>query len=338
VHWLWEGKLALGKISGWAGAPGDGKSIASLDVAARVSTGAAWPDKGNAIAGSVLLISAEDGLADTIRPRLDVHGADVSRIKHMALVRRVVSGRVYDELFTLSSLRVLEKSIQQIPDLRLVIIDPVGSFLGTDVDANGDAAVRSVLAPIQALAERHQVSILLIMHTRKESAERADDAVLGSRAFTGIVRCMWHIRRDSSNPERRLFLPGKNNALKATEGLAYTVIDCNGTGKVQWEPDPVAMTADEAVKREKGGGEGEALLTHAQQRPEICEWLERVLAAGPRPAGNPNDPDRQPGTLLEEAREAGYVWRTVQRAAAQIGVMRARSDNRTVWLLPSLSE
>lgn len=83
----------------------------------------------------------------------------------------------------------LEKSLAAIGDCRLVIIDPVGSFFGVDADSNGDAAVRSALAPIAMLAEKHNCAVLLVMHTRKESSERADDAVMGSRAFTGIVSC-----------------------------------------------------------------------------------------------------------------------------------------------------
>lgn len=336
IKWLWEGKLALGKLAGWAGAPGDGKSIASMDVAARITTGAAWPDKGNAVAGSVLLITAEDGLADTIRPRLDAAGADVSKVHHFAMVRRVVNGRTFQELFTLGKVRELEKTLNSLPDCRLVIIDPVGSFFGATVDSNGDAAVRSVLAPIAALAEARNVAVLLIMHTRKESGERADDAVMGSRAFTGIVRSMWHIRRDDNDSERRLFLPGKNNSIKAISGLAYRVVDGNPGAKVEWEANPVEMTADQAVRKTRAM-EGEA-SPDISPRQIAGEWLERLLESGPRPAGNPKSEEAQPGTLLQEAREAGLAWRTVQRAAAEIGVMRARSPRGTMWLLNSMTE
>jgi hypothetical protein len=336
IQWLWEGKLALGKLAGWAGAPGDGKSIASLDVAARITTGADWPDGSKSIAGSVLLISSEDGLADTVRPRLDAHGADVSKVHHFSAIKRVVNGRSYQELFTLKQIRELDMTLKNLPDCRLVIIDPVGSFFGIEADSNGDAAVRSVLAPIAALAEQCNVAVLLVMHTRKEAGERADDAVMGSRAFTGIVRSMWHIRRDEQNPERRLFLPGKNNSARAVTGLAYKVVDQNGVAKVVWEPGPVEMPADEAVKRGRAG-EGGADL-RSEHREEIQQWLEKQLANGPKPAGTSKNGAPQPGTIIEEARAMGYAWRTVQRAASNMGVMRAKQGNTTVWLLPSLEE
>lgn len=329
INWLWQGKLALGKLSGWAGAPGDGKSIASMDVAARITVGGAWPDGGRAICGSVLLITAEDGLADTIRPRLDVHGADVSRVHHFSMVKRVVNGQAYEQMFTLARLADLEKTLASIGDVRLVIIDPVGSFLGADTDANGDAAVRGVLAPIAALAEKYATAVLLIMHTRKEAGDRADDAVMGSRAFTGIVRCMWHIRRDADNPERRLLLPGKNNTAKALTGLAFEVIDAQGTAMVKWEDKPVSMTADQAVRRDRQS------QSSASAGNPIDLWLTSALAAGARPAGNHNDPGPQPGTLLEEARERGLIWRSVQRRAAALEIRRTRTpEGQTLWSLP----
>jgi hypothetical protein len=141
---------------------------------------------------------------------------------------------------------------------------------------------------------------------------------------------MWHVRRDENNQERRLLLPGKNNAAKATTGLAYKVVDCNGVGKVEWEPEPVEMTADEAVKRSTATIQAESATPacdHAR------EWLEQLLESGPKPVGIRNDDSAQPGTIVQAARDAGHAWRTVQRAAAQLGVVRAKGAAGALWLL-----
>jgi RecA-family ATPase len=83
VNWLWPGRIPRGKTTLLAGDAGLGKSYLSLDIAARVSTGGTWPDGGDVAEGDVLIVTAEDGLADTVRPRLDNLGADVSRVHHI---------------------------------------------------------------------------------------------------------------------------------------------------------------------------------------------------------------------------------------------------------------
>ena len=72
LEWLWPDRIPLGKLTIIAGDPGLGKSLATLDIASRVSQGEPWPDQTDAInpKGDAILLSAEDDLSDTIRPRL----------------------------------------------------------------------------------------------------------------------------------------------------------------------------------------------------------------------------------------------------------------------------
>ena len=169
---------------------------------------------------------------------------------------------------------MLATALRQMPDCRLVVIDPISSFIGGAVDAHRDNEVRNVLAPVGKLAEEHDVAILLVAHKRKAQGQFADDTVLGSRAFTGIVRSVWHLSAAPEDATRRLLLPGKSNLAKQATGLAFSI-----TGDpvcLEWEPDPVEMNADELL----------VLETARPKRPspaleEAMEFLRELLKNGP---------------------------------------------------------
>ena len=109
VQWLWPGRFALGRISLLVGMPGAGKSFLTCDMAARVSTGQPWPDGTPCDRGSVLLVTAEDDPGDTIRPRLDAQGADVSRVHQLAgLHRQEIDGSNAEAIFSLGDAGALE--------------------------------------------------------------------------------------------------------------------------------------------------------------------------------------------------------------------------------------
>lgn len=308
VRWLWPGRLPRGRLSLLAGMPGLGKSFATADFAARVSTGTPWPDGSACDRGSVLFVAAEDDPADTVRPRLDAHNADVSRVHMLRGVHRLDrNGKPVEAAFMLDDLRPLEQALDTIDDVRLVIIDPIGSYLGGRVDAHRDTEVRSVLAPLAALASKADAAVLLIAHIRKGTAAHADDLVLGSRAFTGLARSVLHLFADTENDGRRLLVPGKNNLSAPPAGLAYT-IEGNPPGVV-WSTDAVTLTAADLLVPRSGGSDGGAF-------DEACEWLRDVLCGGPMPTV----------AIQERAEADGVKWRTVQRAKAALGIKATRID------------
>lgn len=317
VRWLWPGRVPLGRITLLVGRPGEGKSFLTTDMAARVSTGRAWPDGTECPAGTVLLVSAEDDPADTIRPRLDAHGADVRRVHLLATVRRRgEGGHLVEAMFTLEDLQALETALLRHPDCRLIVIDPVGSFIGGSTDAHRDNEVRAVLAPIAQLAERYGPAVLIVAHRRKSAGSIADDLALGSRAFTGIARAVWHLTRDPNDKNRRLLLAGKNNLAPEGTGLAF---DIGGIPPaINWETSPVNMCADDALAAEsEGGGDGgdSGALT------EAMEFLRAELADG-----------RKAGTEVKaSAKAAGIKTRTLDRARARLGVVAAPDGYRGPW-------
>ena len=170
VSWLWPGRCRWANHV--AGRPTGRRKIVSDD-----RRGGAR-DHGNALAGqrrlperSVILISAEDDPADTIRPRLDAHYADVRRVHLLSAVRRVDGDGQYERLITLADVDAIEAALVQLPDCKLVVVDPIGSFLGGGTDAHRDNEVRSVLAPIAALAEKYGPAVLVVAHRRKSAGE-----------------------------------------------------------------------------------------------------------------------------------------------------------------------
>lgn len=327
VRWLWPHRIPLGRLTLIVGRPGEGKSFFTMELAAHVSTGSDFPDCSYCPSGSVLIVSAEDDPADTIRPRLDAAEADVSRVHILSAIQYTApDGKKAERAFTLADMPMLEAALGQLPDCRLVIIDPIGSFLGGDTDAHRDNEVRSVLGPVAELASKFNVAVVMVAHRRKSSGDFADDSVLGSRAFTGIARAVWHLSRDPDDPKRRLLLPGKNNLTAEGDGLAFR-LEGQPTGRIVWENGPVAMTADDAQLAEARSAAAKRKPgPRADARQQAAQWLGEALADGPR----------TPTELEVDAEKHGHKWRTVQRAAVDLDVVRHRSEfgGGMLWYLP----
>ena len=343
VEWLWHKRLPMGRTSLLVGSPGVGKSYVTCDMAARITTGTPWPDGAPCEAGSVLFVTAEDDMADTIRPRLDACGADPTRVAQLAAVRRVDedTGKPRDVMFTLADVPALEAALRRLPDCRLVVIDPIGSFLGGDVDAHRDNEVRAVLGPVGMLAAKHGVAVLIVAHRRKGNSGSADETALGSRAFTGLVRAVWHLGADASDPtgDRRLLLPGKISLARKPDGLAFALRGEPVAGVV-WESGPVLMTADDAMHAErKAEAKGVDEERGADSEPssesdalaEAVEWLRAELA---------DLAEHQVSQLKRATADAGLAWRTMQRARQSLRaiVHRATFGGGYIWRLPKPGE
>ena len=335
IEWLWPGRVALGRITLVSGKPGEGKSFLASAMAACVTTGTQWPDGAPCDPGAVIMVSGEDDPADTTVPRLIAHGADVRKVNLLSSVRVVADdGESREVMFGLSDVASLEAALTRIPNCRLVTIDPIGSFIGGRTDMNKDNEVRSVLAPVAALAARHNVAVVVVAHRRKGGGGGgADESTIGSRAFTGIARAVWHLTRDKNDKDRRLLLSGKNNLGREGPGLAFRVVG-EGVGRIEWERDPVYMSADEALANEQDD-ERSPPGPKPKERVEAAAWLRGALLNGPVPVGGIESP--LPGTLRHEAAVASHSWGTVERASREIGVVKrpdAGLRGAYVWELP----
>jgi len=317
IHWLWPHRIALGKLTLVAGDPGLGKSFLTLDLASRVSTGKGWPDDPGTTysPGDVVLLSAEDDLEDTIRPRLDAAGADASCILAMPAVADLDDeGNHSKRLPDLSrDLRHVETALAQLPSPRLVIIDPISAYLG-NVDSHKNAEVRGALAPLAELASQHEVAVVGVTHLRKGEG-KAIHRAMGSLAFVAAARAVWAVTRDEDDDSRRLFLPVKNNIGSDREGMAFRLDSkMRNAPAVSWEAEPVAMTADDAIGESKPGPKPSA-------RQQAEQFLRQHLASGPRPANE----------LQERAKSAGHSLGTLRRAKNALGVKAYQPDLHAAW-------
>lgn len=246
IEWLWKPVFPIGKVSLLASNPKCGKSTVTMDIAARVTTGRPWPlhFSGVATKGSVVLLSAEDDPDDTIRPRLDVAGADPKKVHFL-------------DVNTLhSDLESVEEFIRERGDVRLVVIDPVDAYLG-GTDSHKNAEVRGALKPLADMASRLKVAVLCVMHLTKSNARDRTEAIYriqGSIAFAAAARAVWGVVEDRCNQKRFLMLNIGSNLTRDNIGMAYRVVsapDNPDIGMIEWEPTPIHNDANDAMNSDE---------------------------------------------------------------------------------------
>jgi putative DNA primase/helicase len=297
-------------------------------VVAVVTTGGVWPcGQGRAPSGNAIILSAEDGAADTIVPRLMAAGADPSRVHVVSAVRDADGGR--RALNLMNDLALLEDLIETIGDVALIIVDPVSSYLGK-TDSHKNSEVRGVLEPLSEMAERKRVAVLSVTHFSKGGQNTTTKALhrfIGSIAFTGAPRAAFAVIEDAEHEGRLLFLPVKNNLARAPQGLAFRLEQCPVgdeivASRISWDLSPVAITAREALAADAAGSDNRTATA------EAVEILKGVLAEGRMPATEATRIARDHGItpkVLRSAREALRV--TIERDGFGPG-------SKSFWSLP----
>jgi hypothetical protein len=260
INWLWHERIPVGMLTLYAGNPGLGKSSLSLDLAARLSCGLPFQDGSPCPVGDTLILAGEDVPEVTIKPRLEALGADMQHI-NILLGKRDKEG--FDDI-TLFDKGIIKDAIDQIKavggDLKLLIIDPLESFLG-NIDSYRNTEVRQALRGIISLAENEQFSALGIQHLTKKTGIDAIHRIGGSVAFAAAARTIWMFTKDPDDPCGCLFLHSKTNIGRKMPGFHYSIITAeNGSGIVAWgrpadnDPDTVLnapLTTRQAPEQEK---------------------------------------------------------------------------------------
>jgi putative DNA primase/helicase len=367
MRWLWPGRIPIGRVTLLVSDPGLGKSLVTLDIAARVSSGTPWPDetrqgdKENRRQGeapvdlvcsssrclpvslssplpvspsppprvspaSVLLLTAEDSLADTIRPRLEAMGADCSRILAITAVPGQGGDAVPRQFQLRRDLARLANLLDTVPDCRLLVVDPISAHLGSTSE-NVNADVHGLLVPLANLARQRNLAVLAVSHLRKQQGA-AIHRTMGSLAFVAAARAVWVIVKDPDDQRRRLLLPLKNNLAPDVTGLAYTIesTDPDGSGPpvVCWSPEPVSATADLILARRPRGRPDD-------ERQQAARWLRETLSAGPRLARD----------IKEEAEVNGFSQGTLRRAFRDVAGQAVREGfgpfGQWLWRLPGVN-
>jgi predicted ATP-dependent serine protease len=316
VDWVWASRIARRKLTLIAGDPGVGKSQITCDITARISYGSEWPDFGTAPSGSTIILSAEDSVGDTLRPRLEAAGADLKRV-HVLKAAVAAGGRLRS--FSLQSdLALLGEKVTELGDVVAIVVDPITSYMGK-IDSHRTTDVRGVLEPLADFADRHDVSVLAVTHPPKATQAKALHAITGSLAFVAAARLVF-IAVEESETERRLLLAVKNNLGAMAQGLGFSLApvdigDGISTSRVVWDSAPVTMSANQAL-----WAAAEDSKNHAA-RDEAKQFLTEALSAGAVPAKD----------IERDAKKAGISARTLRRAREDLEVVVSKDGYQGEW-------
>jgi archaellum biogenesis ATPase FlaH len=305
VTWLWERRIPSGKITLLEGDPDNGKSLITMDLAARVSRGTLDILGTVGPLGTVdgvVILNAEDGLGDTVRPRLDAAGADLTKIRAIHPIK------TDNTLFRIpDDIDLLEREIEYV-DAGLVIIDPLSAFMKGD--PNKDNEVRKALTPLADMASRTGVAVVVVRHFNKNVDTKALYRGGGSIGIIGAARSALAVAKHPNDDDANVLVAQKGNLSRKADTLSYTIGEAdNGAPCILWG-DIVNLNADEVLTGD----------TRVSEEARARVWLETYLEDGPKPSKN----------VTKDAEVEGIAERTLKRAKS--GIARSYRDG-VVWMM-----
>lgn len=303
VEWLWYPFIPYGKLTIIQGDPGDGKTTLVLNIAAKLSKGEAL-DNNMKLTEPVNVIyqTAEDGLSDTVKPRLELAGADCEKIS------------VIDE--SSKSLSMVDERLEEAivrTGARVLILDPIQAYLGGEMDMNRANEARDMTKRLGALAEKYKCAILLIGHMNKAAGNKAAYRGMGSIDFFAVARSVLLVGRVEGEPNIRAVVQIKNNLAVFGHPKAFALSEEG----FQWLGD-YEITADEVL-----GG-----IVPKANKLEQAKQMIRDLA---ETAGS-----IQSREIFDEARELGISKRTLENAKKELGIRAKKINNSWYWELDKM--
>ena len=300
IEWLWYPFIPYGKLTIIQGDPGDGKTTMVLNLAAKLSKGEAL-DENMKVTEPVNVIyqTAEDGLADTVKPRLELAGADCERII------------VIDE--SDKSLSMVDERLEQAivrTGARLLILDPIQAYLGGGMDMNRANEARDMTKKLGALAEKTKCAIILIGHMNKASGNKAAYRGMGSIDFFAVARSVLLVGRVEGESNTRAVVQIKNNLAAFGHPKAFALSEDG----FKWLGD-YEITVDEVL-----GG-----ITPKANKMELAKQMLRELAET-QSAVLSNE-------IFDRANELGISKRTLENAKKELGVQTRKINNAWYWEL-----
>jgi AAA domain len=290
-----------------------------------VSTGSPFPDGERPEVGDVILLSAEDDIGDTIRPRLEAAGADLSRCwvlpditPHVSAEEKPQPPRPPELPADLDALEGMVKD----KGAALVVIDPLMAFLSSQIDSHKDQDVRKVLAPLGYMASRTGAAVVVVRHMNKGQGSALYRGS-GSIGIVGAARAGLLVAPDPDDDSRRVLAVSKSNLGPKASSLAYRIVEDERykAARVMWD-GASKHTASDLVRARVDEDEAPALA-------EAARVLKEILSDGPLAAGN----------VKKLAAQAGVAERTLQRARQALGVTTRRQGfgqgAHYVWSMPA---
>ena len=298
IKWLWQQWLPFGKISLLVGDSGLGKTTLALDIAARLTSGRPMPlSDAEPVTGNVLFQSQEDEISDTLLPRCINAGADLSKIESIE-----AEGLNIDE-----DCDIIESHIREV-NARLVLWDPIQSFVGKSADMCRITDVRRLLTNLGAIAARNDCAMLIIAHQTKANNGNELHRVFGSVDITATARSVLRISKSENDPEIRVLSQIKSSVSRPATPIAFR-IDSGSRIEYLGEYD--------------GSGEAYEIPDDNSKRAKAVEIICSMLQNSP-----------QIGTdVFRACSEAGIGSRTVERVKKELNVRSGREGVKRVWYL-----
>ena len=300
IEWLWYPYIAYGKLAIVQGDPGDGKTTLILNLAAKLTKGEGL-DENMKVTESMNVIyqTAEDGLADTVKPRLLQAGADCEKVL------------VIDE--SEKSLSMLDERIEEAlikTGARVLILDPIQAYLGSGTDMNRANEVRNMTKRLAALAEKYKCAIILIGHMNKAAGNKAAYRGMGSIDFYAVARSVLLVGRVEGEPNIRAMVQIKNNLAEFGHAKAFRLSEEG----FRWLGD-YEITADEVL-----GGYAPKINKLEQAKDllrELSKELEKV----------------ESNSIYDMAKEQNISKRTLENAKREMGIRAKRENGSWYWPL-----
>lgn len=329
IEWFWPQRFSSGSLTIITGLPGLSKSLLTIDITARITTGGKWPDgTGSAPKGGVLMFGTEDEPERIVVPRLMAAGADLSLV-------RIVDGaedRRTEWLSPISidrDLELVREQLDAFPECKAIIFDPLTQFI--EAEENSNAQTRAALAPLVTLAQERGITVLAVMHLNKKSDAMAVQRIAGASSYGQMARHILFIGNDPDDTatgveKRRAMIVAKNSYGQMNVGQLYRVITRAGdVPGIEWCAGTVEMDAEKLNPKPSG-----VSREHEEQRSEAVDALRELLEAGAMGA-----------TDVQTAMDGqGYSRRMVSHACKVLNVVKSpRHDERGrrsgwVWALP----
>jgi len=339
-EWLWEDRVPLNKFTLFFGLPGQGKSTVAADVAARLTSGSAFPDRKNVLPPSdVLMLIAEDELDDTVVPRLMAAKADRSRIHFVMMTSLTENAKRSERRVALDNdLKAIERKLAKMPDVRLLVIDPVSSYLGK-VNPNKSPEVRPLLEGLKDLAKRMNVTVIGIAHFNKNADQESIHRISGAGAWGEVPRSLWgfvpkpldeeNVKQEDLDEPLSLMLNAKLNNTSALkrQGLTYRITEANlpigdrftRTSQITWL-GKATETLSGVMEASKAGHGMKPVKTEA-----AMTWLKEYLGDGHRASDD----------VFSDGEKAGHKKDTLYEAKKRLNVVARKAGGSFYWSMPA---
>lgn len=311
IAWLWYPYIPKRKLTLFEGDPSSGKTYLLLAIAAAITRGQSLPDQQGHVAnpdesraGNVLYITAEDGLADTLRPRADKVHANLERL----FVPR------QPEVFSLESPQALANAIARCHP-QMVVLDPIQAFMGAGTDMFRANEVRPLMTTLLALAIQYDCAMVAVRHWTKAPGAKAKHRGQGNVDFTAAARSVLSIGESPDDERFRIMAQAKASLAALGTSIVFTITDSG----LEWSGTST-LTADELSAAQP--------QRHKKQKQNAMEWLKDFLSQGPA----------QATVVTAAAKAVGLTDNQVRRAREALGVLAMKEGNKWFWRLPKFQE